>query len=240
MFLLGSPNTRAQKFSIFIGLTAAVICLLNGMAGCGDSGSKKAETYLVKIGEHTLTVHDYNNALEIAKTAYPHNEIQGSDVSKSIMLRLLNQLIKEMVITIKASELGIVISDEELNAAIAVIKEDYPENEFKQAFLENAISFESWKKRLKVRLLIEKFLKTELQNKISITPEDISKYYKTNQNKKIPKSHLHKNLKDVDESIIKNIRRKKAEDLYNDWIENLQKEYAVDINKKIWNKMIGS
>jgi len=240
MFLLGSPNTRIQKFSIFIAFTAGVICLLNGMAGCGDSGSKKAKTYLVKIGEHALTAHDYNNALEIAKTAYPHNAIQSSDVSKSIMLRLLNQLIEEMVIIVKASELGITISDEELSAAIAVIKEDYPENEFKQTFLENAISFESWKKRLKIRLLIEKFLKMELQNNISITPEDISKYYKANHNKKIPELHLHKDLKDVDESIIKNIRRKKAEDLYSDWIENLKKEYAVDINKKMWNKMIGS
>ncbi len=240
MFFLGSPNTRTQKFSIFIAFTAGVICLLNGMAGCTDSGSKKAKTYLVKIGEHTLTAHDYNNALEIAKTAYPHNKIQGSDVSKSIMLHLLNQLIEEMVITVKASELGIAISDEELNAAINVIKEDYPENEFEQTFLENAISFESWKKRLKVRLLIEKFLKMELQNKISITPEDISKYYKTNHDKKIPESHLYKDLKDVDESVIKNIRRKKAEDLYSDWVENLQKEYTVDINKKMWNKMIGS
>ncbi|MBW1894135.1 MAG: SurA N-terminal domain-containing protein [Deltaproteobacteria bacterium] len=229
-----------QKFLIFIAFTACVICLLNGMTGCGDSGSKKAETYLIKIGEHRLTAHDYNNALEIAKTAYPHNEIQGSDVSKSIMLRLLNQLIEEMVITVKASELGIAISDEELNAAIVLIKEDYPEDEFKQAFLENAISFESWKKRLKVRLLIKKFLKTELQNKISITPEDISKYYKTSHNKKIAESHLHKDLKDVDESIIKDIRRKKAEDLYNGWMENLQKEYTIDINKKMWNKMIGS
>jgi len=192
------------------------------------------------VGDQILTALDYSKALEIAKTAYPHNAVQNYDLSKSIRLRLLNQLIEEMVIIKKASELGIKISDEEMNKTIEEIKCDYPEGEFKQAFLENAISFESWQKRLKIRLLIEKVIETELQNKISITSEDISKYYQTNYNDNILEPHLHSDLKDIDESIVKNIRRKKAEELYKDWIEDLQKEYTVEINKKLWNKIIGS
>ena len=47
-------------------------------------------------------------------------------------------------------------------------------------------------------------------------------------------------VKPTIDAIIKDIRRKKAEAMYNDWIERLQKEYTVDINTKMWNKMIGS
>jgi len=239
MFIPGSPNKREQKFQVYIAFTAAIL-LFAAITGCGDTGTEKEEAYLVKIGEHILTLNDYNSALEIAKTAYPHNEVQGSGVAKSIMLRLLNQMIEEMVIMIKASELGIDISSEEMNIAIAAIKEDYPENEFEKTFLENAISFESWKKRMKARLLIEKVVKEELQNKIAISPDDISNYYKTNQKEGVSESNSNSDYADIDKAVVEDIRRKKAEEMYKDWIENLQKEYSVDINAEIWNKMIGS
>jgi hypothetical protein len=187
-----------------------------------------------------LTLSDYKSALEIAKTAYPHNEIQGSDVVNAIMLRLLNQMVEEMVIMVKASELGITVSDKEMSAAIERIKEDYPDDEFEKTFLENAISFESWKKRMKTRMLVEKVVKKELQDKITIDPADISNYYNSNQMEHSSEPDIPDDLSDIDEAIIKDIRRKKAEAMYNDWIERLQKEYTVDINTKMWNKMIGS
>lgn len=223
-----------------IALAAAIVWISAGFFGCTDPDSQTMNDYLVKIDGRTLTVVDYNAALEMAKTAYPHNTIQSPDVLKSIRLRLLNQLIEEMVISVKASELGIIISDKELDNAVASVKQDYPGDEFKQAFLENAISFEAWKERLKTRLLIEKVIKTELQEKISITPEDISTYYEKNQNRAVGESPSGTDLERIDESIIKQIRRKKAEDSYKNWMDNLKKEYAVDINKKIWNKIIES
>lgn len=234
-----NTNRKKQDFRTYL-LYMIVVVLISANAGCGDRGPEKEDAYLVRIGEHVLTLSDYNSALEIAKTAYPHNEIQGSDVASAIMLRLLNQMIEEMVIMVKASELGITVSDEEMSAAIAKIKEDYPDDEFEKTFLENAISFESWKKRLKTRLLIEKMVKEELQDKITINPDDISNYYKANQKGNGSEPDIPGDLSDIDEAIIENIRRKKAEVMYKDWLERLQKEYTVDINTKMWNKMIGS
>jgi len=232
-------NRKRPAFRNYL-LYVITMLLLSANAGCGDKGPEANDTYLVKIGNHVLTLSDYNSALEIAKTAYPHNEIQGSDAVNAIMLRLLNQMIEEMVIIAKASELGITVSDKEMNAAIEQIKEDYPDDEFEKTFLENAISFESWKKRMKTRILIEKVVKEELQNKTTIEPADISDYYNSDQVENNSEPDIPIDLSDIDEAIIKDVRRKKAEAMYQDWIERLKKEYAVDINTKMWNKMIGS
>ena len=240
--MMAAPDNMNLKRTVFRNYLLYVIMMLTVSAntGCGDKGPEANDTYLVKIGDHVLTLSDYNSALEIAKTAYPHNEIQGSDAINSIMLRLLNQMIEEMVISVKASELGITVSDEEMNAAIERIKEDYPGDEFEKTFLENAISFESWKKRMRARILIEKVVKEELQDKTTIEPADISDYYNPDQMENGSEPDIPVDLSDIDETIIKDIRRKKAEAMYQDWIERLKKEYTVDINTKMWNKLIGS
>jgi len=44
----------------------------------------------------------------------------------------------------------------------------------------------------------------------------------------------------MNEMIMKNIRRKKAEENYKEWIKNLRKEYKIEINKKLWEKILES
>ena len=157
------PENRNPVF--MMGIVATVLILLN----CGDFNSKRDTEYLIRVGDHSVTAVDFNNALEFAKTAYPHNATQASAVNKSIRLRLFNQLIEELILLQKAGELKISVSDTEIEAAIAEIKSDYPDDTFEQTFLENAISYDIWKERITKRLIIEKVIALELEDKIAIT-----------------------------------------------------------------------
>ncbi len=208
--------------------------------GCGKSSSKKADDYLIRVGNHVVTVLDFNKALEFARTAYPHNSIQDASVDRSIRLRLMNQLTEELILLNKAEELSISVSDEDIEKAIAEIKSDYPEGTFEKTFLENAVSYEMWKSRLKVRLLMEKVVASELENKIKITKEDISNYYSENFMNTKKDTELTLESKDINEKMIKSIRRKKAEDEYKVWIESIQKEHIVEINQDEWKKLLDS
>ena len=111
-------------------------------------------------------------------------------------------MIEEMILQKRAEELNIEISDAEVEKAIADIKRDYPEGVFEQTFLEHAVSYNSWKKGLKIRLLMKKVVAKELEEQITITPEDISKYYREHYKRNNLKSSLAKiSLEDFPQSL---------------------------------------
>ena len=45
---------------------------------------------------------------------------------------------------------------------------------------------------------------------------------------------------DLNEIIIRNLRRKKLEEAYASWIKELKKKYLLDINRVQWEKIVGS
>ncbi|MDO9567675.1 MAG: SurA N-terminal domain-containing protein [Candidatus Desulfaltia sp.] len=219
-----------------------IVCFL---AGCGDYGSNShsapSDNYLIKVGDGVVTTVDFNSAFEIIRTAYSHNALQEPDSCREPKLRLLSQLIEEMIILERAKELNIKISDSELDKAVTRIKEDYDDNAFDQILLEQAVSYNLWEKELGKRLLIEKVVERELKEHVVITPEDISNHYEKHYNRHNGPSALSgapdKADDDLNKIIVKELRRKKVEDAYKPWIENLRKKYMIEINKKEWDKI---
>jgi FKBP-type peptidyl-prolyl cis-trans isomerase (trigger factor) len=234
-----APALRWTKRS----LAGIVVWLaLWGLTGCANSDGPGAD-FLIRVGDHVLTVTEFNQAFEIVKAAYPHNLRQNSAELQQAQLRLLNQLVVELVLVAKAQELGIQVSDEELHQAVTEIKQDYPDDLFQQTLLEQAVSYDAWEKRLKTRLLIDKVIEKELKEKIVISADDIATYYEQHYKKQPPQGGSAKNPEvesDIDEFIIRALRRKKAEEAYKDWITGLKKKYRIEINRQQWEKISGS
>jgi len=154
-------------------------------------------------------------------------------------LRFGKQMTEEMILLERAKDIGIKITEAELQKAIEDIKQNYPENVFDQILLEYAVPYPSWEKRLEARLLMEKVIAKELGDQIVVTPDDISKYHDAHHKNDNLTADMKEESKDVNETIIKNLRRKKIEEAYTPWIKKLQKEYIFEINKTQWEKIIG-
>jgi hypothetical protein len=206
--------------------------------GCMNSGSNPDNEPLIRVQDRILTVLDFNKAFEIAKTAYPHNFEDEPEDFRNARLRLLNQLVVEMIILERAEELGLSISNDEIQKVVSEIKSDYPEDTFEQALLEFAVSYESWEMRLKNRLLMQKVVDNELKNQIVITPEDIASYYE--RNPEATDTDSINQSKDINENIIKHLRQEKAEQAYKIWIKELKRKYSIEINSTHWEKLSGS
>lgn len=235
----------------------AVFCLSGWMltasifSGCADSepglghgnraGSKAGgkDRYLIRVGDSIATLRDFESAFEIAKVAYTRKAIQNSDAMQKVQLRLLNQLIEEMILLESARELHVKVSNAEVEKAAEVVKESFPENTFEQAFFENAIAYRSWKRRLKIRLIMEKVIEKEIEQRIVITPEDISCYY-DQYIKGIGLKPSNDESNDASETIVNHLRRIKAEEAYNKWLNERQQKYTIDINEALWEKIAGS
>ncbi|MCP4370079.1 MAG: hypothetical protein GY797_18480, partial [Deltaproteobacteria bacterium] len=131
------------------------VCVL---ISCSKPEAKDQDEYLIRVGDRVITVFDFNKAFEIAEAAIPHNVLQDSSAIKESKKRLLNQMTEEMVLLERAKELDISILNTEVEKKIGEIKSDYPEGVFEEILLEYAVSYESWKKGLKTRMLIEKLI----------------------------------------------------------------------------------
>ena len=227
---------RVHNLIIFIGFLLAVYVL----TGCADSDLKQEDEYFIRIGDRVVTVSDFNRAFEIAKAAYPHNEMQNPTAVRNVKLRLLNQISEEMVLQERAEELGITISDEEVEKAVSDLKKDYPDDVFEQMLLEYAVSYQAWKKRIMIRLLMKKVVAKELEEQIVITPIDISNYYGKHAEDSKLTSDQKEASKELNVTIVKHLRREKVEEAYKSWIKELQKKYTIEVNKAQWGKIIGS
>ena len=207
------------------GIILIGICLLTGCFG-----SDMGDEYLVRVGSSVATVADFNSALDISKTAYPHGAANNRASLKAIQLQVLKQISERLILLERAKELHIRVSDAEVEAAIAEIQSDYPEGEFEKTLLESAVSYDFWKKELKVRLLMEQVVVKELGERIFVTPEELAAYHKE-----------HANDKSSDDNIAtRQIYRKKSEDAYQSWIKELEKKYTIEINQTEWERITDS
>jgi hypothetical protein len=147
---------------------------------------------------------------------------------------------EEKILLERADELGITMTDSQVENALKDIKRDYPDNVFQEILLEYAIPYQSWKEGLKTRLLIEKLITQELGDKIEITQDDISKYYEEHLKDDDTSPDVKAVSKDINDTIIKILRKEKMEKAYALWIKKLKNKYAVEINKKELEKMTRS
>jgi hypothetical protein len=207
--------------------------------GCGEKGPDLGNEVLIRVGDRVVTILDFNEAFEISKIALTHGAGEQSEDLRKAQLRLLNELILEMILLERADEIGISVTDVELEGAVAAIKSDYPSGEFEKTLLEFAVSYETWESRLKTRLIMEKVIEKELENRITITPEDIAAYYKKNFQGKKGESDSIPASGDINEIIVKQLRREKAEEGYKTWIEELKTKYEIEIDGEQWEKIAG-
>ena len=227
-----------------------LICFLwagCALTGCSDIKQKEQDEYLIKVGDKVLTVADFNKAFEIAKSAYSYNIMQKPEAVREARIRLVKQMTEELILLERAREIGLTVTASEVEKALADIKKDYPDDEFQQSLIENAVPYPTWKEGLKRRLLMEKVVARDLGDRIHIAPDDLSEYYKAHLND-VPVTsdrkaaeHQTSDVKATEkgqrDAIIKILRREKMEKAYPPWMEALKKKYVVEINKEQLQKI---
>ncbi|KJS32608.1 MAG: hypothetical protein VR64_05880 [Desulfatitalea sp. BRH_c12] len=230
-----SALSVAGKYSCHVRWMTVIAVVMVGALLCSGCTRKKDTEYLVRVRDRSLTVFDYNRAVEAAaEEAFAGERDVGADELIELRVRILNQLTEEMLISVFAADNNIQITPEELIKAVDAIKADYPDNTFEETLLENAVSFSSWKDKLATRLLVEKVIGSELIDTVQITSGDIEQYYKDNFPQGLP---AESDADATHRKVVKHLRLMKAETAYKEWIERLRQTYSVDINKSAWESL---
>ncbi|MGD9213075.1 MAG: SurA N-terminal domain-containing protein [Desulfobacteraceae bacterium] len=235
---------KGQFVQTLSGLLVGIVMMLSLLfTACSKQPVDSTQTELLRVGSNILTVRQFKQIQDMSQDYYSKEYETSDHNSVPKALRLLNQIAEELLLKEKAAKLGLAVSDTELDAAVQNIKADYPGGTFEQVLLENAVSFDFWRQRLKVRLLIDKVIEKELESHVIITPEDISSYYKKHYAGISSRQENSDGLsqdKDINKMIIKRLRKLKAEEAYAGWIKELQQTYPVQVNWEVWNNLNAS
>jgi FKBP-type peptidyl-prolyl cis-trans isomerase (trigger factor) len=219
---------------------ALIILVAAGLfAACTKHPPDSSGVVLIRVRNSQVTVGQFKRYLEYSDEYLPE-EGATPEGKQDLLLQRLNQLTEELILKERAAELGISVSEEEVEKAVDDIKADYPDATFEQALLENAVSYKVWRERLKTRLLMEKVIAEELESKVEITPGDISAYYQAHRSEsegEVAEGQQSNGQGDMDEVIVRQLRKAKAQEAYKDWIQSLQQAYKVEINWEAFKKL---
>ena len=236
-FTVGRVVKKNRRSIPAIRFLAVIVACVGSLLlpGCPKAPSETVDTYLVKVGDRRLTVSEFNEVFEISKTAYSHSDTMDAQVVAGIKLRLLNQLIEEMILLERAGAAGISISAGEFESEVQKIKADYPDGVFEEMLLEAAVSFEAWKKRLKMQLVARKFIQAELEAKITITTEEVARYYAQHFPEDTRSEQDERQPDITDAMILRMLKSQKVQAAYAEWMKVNRRLVTIDINSQQWD-----
>lgn len=218
-------------------LGVSLLCTFSILSGCGPGGSGDAKEYLLCSGDRNITAREFLEALELVKTAYPNSVEPGAAETAEVRSNLLEELAAELVASRRAEELGLTVADSELDAAVAAITADYPPGVFERTLVESAVNVDSWKRRLRARLLMEKVMAADLQDPAGLTAEEVADHYARHYRGRAAAAQSEEQFQLLKEAVVADLRRQKMEAAYGDWIRRLKEKFPVEINPDEWRRL---
>jgi len=101
----------------------------------------------------------------------------STEQADTLRLNILRELIDNEILMQRAEKLGLLATDEEVNAKLTEIKAPFTQQQFDQRLKERNITLDDFKRDLRRSLTVDKVLNKEVTSKIDITDEDITNYY---------------------------------------------------------------
>ncbi len=160
-------------------LLTTVLALSALLPNTGCAGKVGGEDVMATVNGRKITRTEvqkyYDN--QVADAPQKPSEEQAD----TLRLNILRELIDNEILMQRAEKLGLLATDEEVNAKLAEIKAPYTQEEFDKRLKDRQLTLDDFKKDLRRSLTIDKVLNKEVTSKINISDDDITSYY--NQHK---------------------------------------------------------
>jgi len=168
---LERKHTRAARLALLTTLLALIALLLN--LGCSSK----------QVGADVMATVNGRKITRAEVQKYYDNQVAQSpqkptaEQADTLRLNILRELIDNEILMQRAEKLGLLATDEEVNAKLAEIKAPYTQEEFDKRLKERNLTLDDFKRDLRRSLTIDKVLNKEVTSKINITDQDITDYY---------------------------------------------------------------
>lgn len=164
---------RAMKKIIVILALAVLLC-----AGISNA----TEKIVARVNGIELTEADLQKVInELLPQAFYHSSVTPDKVAE-LKKKALDELIKRELYYQEAKNMGMKVDASELKEALTAIKKRFSsERDYEKALKEAGVSEKEFNSYLEKRLLVEKFIQSEIMAKSRVTDEYLKDYYERNK-----------------------------------------------------------
>jgi parvulin-like peptidyl-prolyl isomerase len=157
-------------------------------AGCGGGGKKSVPSNSVaRVGDDTITKSQFNDLLAGAKRTYKARKTAfpkpGTTQYKQLQDQAMQYLVQQSELEQKAKELGIAVTDKDVDARLKQIKKQYfggKEAEYQKQLKAQGLTEPQLRLDLHAQILSEKLYK-KVTSGVTVTDAAIKSYYETNK-----------------------------------------------------------
>jgi len=172
--------TKSHSFKKSVGVISVrygVPCLLLicFVVAC-DKINISPRPYVATVNGDKIYLEDYQLRLNQKMTMLPKNVLDQPDYIKRFEEEVLDGMITEKIMDLRAKELNISISATELEDKLKEIKKDYGKD-FSSLLAQENIKYEQWKEDLKKEMLLQKLIAMDVNANIKISEDEAEDYY---------------------------------------------------------------
>ncbi len=154
-------------------ITASLLALI--ALGIACSNKEVGSDVMATVNGHKITRTEVQKFYDNQVADSPQKP--SAEQADTLRLNILSQLINNEILMQRAEKLGLLATDEEVNAKLTEIKAPFTQQQFDARLKERNITLDDFKRDLRRSLTIDKVLNKEVTSKINITDDDITSYY---------------------------------------------------------------
>jgi peptidyl-prolyl cis-trans isomerase SurA len=204
-------KTTLKHPLVFLSLLA--VLLAGGLTACT---AKRGDDVVAEVNGKKILRTELEKYYRNQTAGTPQQPAQpvSDEQAESLRLSILRELIDNEIIMQHAEKLGLLATDEEVDAKLNEVKSPYSADDFKKKLQERGISEEDFKRDLRRTLTAQKVLNKEISSKINISDKDVADYYNSHKpefNLIEPQYHLaHIFITPLPNPQVRNLKNDKA------------------------------
>jgi parvulin-like peptidyl-prolyl isomerase len=132
--------------------------------------------YVATVNDSKIYLDDYQSLLDQKMFMVSKDFLDQPDYQKRFEEEVLDGMITEKIMLLRAQALNISVSDAELDNKIKEIKKDYGQD-FTGLLAQENINYEKWKQDFKKEMLLQKLVSIDVNSKIKISNSEAEDYF---------------------------------------------------------------
>lgn len=163
---------------------AAFILILSLLPSLGYAERQLLDRVVAVVDEDAITQSELDNYM---RPLYEQlkQEHEGDHLVRKlheVRTKLLNQMIEDRLVYHEAKEMGIEVTEADIEEELQEFKNQFTdETSMDQALQEQGLSMTALKDRLKRSLMVRRLHDIEIRSKIVVSPRELEKYYSDHQ-----------------------------------------------------------